>query len=45
MPNNGAVAAVIDGLTTTSYTVPAGYHSGTGTVSLNGDIEAALAAI
>lgn len=45
MPNNGAVSAVIDGLITTSYTVPAGYHSGTGTVSLNGDIEAALAAI
>lgn len=45
MPNNGAVSAVIDGLITTAYTVPAGYHSGAGTVSLNGDIEAALAAI
>ena len=45
MPNNGAVSATIDGLTTSTYTVPAGYHSGTGTVSLNGDIEAALAAI
>ena len=45
MPNNGAVAATIDGLTTTEYTVPAGYHSGSGKVSLTGDIEAALAAI
>lgn len=45
MPNNGAVAATIDGLTTTEYTVPAGYHSGGGKVSLTGDIEAALAAI
>ena len=45
MVNNGAVAATIDGLTTTSYTVPAGYHSGIGTVSLTTDIETALAAI
>ena len=45
MVNNGAVAATIDGLTTTLYTVPAGYHSGTGTVSLTTDIETALAAI
>ena len=45
MVNNGAVAATIDGLTTTSYTVPVGYHSGTGTVSLTDDIETALAAI
>ena len=45
MVNNGAVAATIDGLTATSYTVPKGYHSGSGTVSLTGDIEAALAAI
>ena len=45
MVNNGAVAATIDGLTATSYTVPAGYHSGTGTVSLTNDIETALAAI
>lgn len=45
MANNGAVAATIDGLTTTSYTVPAGYHSGAGTVSLTDDIENALAAI
>ena len=45
MANNGAVKATFDGLSTTSYTIPAGYHSGTGTVSLTGDIEAALAAI
>lgn len=45
MANNGAIKATLDGLTQTSYTVPAGYHSGSGTVSLTGDIEAALAAI
>lgn len=45
MTNNGAVTASIDGLTVTSYTVPSGYHSGTGTVSLTNDIETALAAI
>ena len=45
MTNNGAIAATIDGLTTTSYTVPAGYHSGSGTVSLTNDIELALEAI
>lgn len=45
MPNKGAVNATIDGLTTTSYTVPSGYHNGNGTVSLTNDIENALAAI
>lgn len=45
MPNNGAVAATIDGLTTIEYTVPAGYHSGAGKVSLTNDIETALAGI
>ena len=45
MQNNGAVAATIDGLTETEYTVPKGYHSGTGKVSLTDDIENALAAI
>lgn len=45
MPNNGAVSATFDGLATTSYTIPAGYHDGSGTVSLTSDIEAALAAI
>ena len=45
MVNNGAVSATIDGLVTTAYTVPAGYHNGSGTVSLDGTIEAALASI
>ena len=45
MPNKGAVTATFDGLTTTSYTVPAGYHNGNGKVSLTNDIENALAAI
>lgn len=45
MPNNGAVNATIDGLNTTSYTIPKGYHSGSGKVSLTSDIEEALAAI
>lgn len=45
MVNNGAVEASFDGLTTLYYTVPAGYHSGTGKVTLTADIENALAAI
>lgn len=45
IPDKGAVTATIDGLTTTSYTIPAGKHNGSGTVSLTDDIEAALAAI
>lgn len=45
MPDNGAVTATINGLSVTSYTIPAGKHSGTGTVSLTNDIETALAAI
>ena len=45
MADNGAVAAAIDGLAAVSYTVPAGYHNGSGTVSLTSDIEDALAAI
>lgn len=44
MANNGAISTTIDGLTETSYTVPAGYTSG-GTVALTRDIETALAAI
>lgn len=44
IPVNGAINGSIDGLTTTSYTVPAGYTTG-GTVSLTSDIEDALAAI
>lgn len=45
MVNNGAVSQTIDGLTVTSYTIPAGYHNGSGTVSLDNTIELALAAI
>lgn len=44
MPDNGSVTATIDGLTTTSATIPLGYTSG-GTISLTGDIEEALSAI
>lgn len=34
MPNNGAVSKTLDA-TTTSYTVPEGYHNGKGTVSVS----------
>lgn len=44
MANNGDVTATMDGMTTTSVTIPAGYTTG-GTVSLTSDIEEALAAI
>ena len=44
MANNGAISGTIDGLTTTSYSVPAGYTSG-GSVTLTNSIETALAAI
>ena len=44
MANNGAISGTIDGLTSTSYSVPAGYTSG-GTVNLTNDIETALASI
>lgn len=44
MPNNGAISGTIDGISATSYSVPAGYTSG-GSVSLTSDIEDALAAI
>lgn len=44
MPNNGETSLTIDGLTTTSVVIPAGYTSG-GSVSLTSDIEEALAAI
>ena len=39
MANNGAVAASIDGLTVTEYTIPKGYHNGSGKVSFVGTIE------
>lgn len=45
MPVPGMVNGTIDGLTTTSYTIQKGYHSGSGKVSLTNDIENALAAI
>ena len=45
MIDRGAVTATIDGLSSTSYTIPAGRHSGAGKVSLTNDIETALAAI
>lgn len=45
MANNGAVSQTINGTTVTSYTIPAGYHSGSGTVSLDNTIETSLAAI
>lgn len=44
MSDNGSVAGTMDGLTTTSVTIPAGYTNG-GAVSLTDDIEQALAAI
>lgn len=44
MANNGDATATIDGITSTSVTVPAGYTDG-GTISLTSDIENALAAI
>lgn len=44
MTDNGTLTGSIDGLTTTSYTIPSGYTTG-GTVSLTNDIETALAAI
>ena len=39
MANNGAVAASIDGLTVTEYTIPKGYHNGSGKVSFVGIVE------
>lgn len=44
MVNNDAVKGEIDGLSSTSFSVPAGYTTG-GTVTLTGDIESALAGI
>lgn len=45
MVNNGAVNATINGMDIISYTIPQGYHSGSGTISLDNTIETALAAI
>ena len=44
MTDNGTLTGSIDGLTTTSYTIPSGYTAG-GAVSLTNDINNALAAI
>lgn len=44
MANNGDATATIDGITSTSVTILAGYTDG-GTISLTSDIENALAAI
>lgn len=44
MPNNGTVGGTIDGLTSMSLEIPAGYTTG-GIFSLDGSIEEALAAI
>lgn len=45
MVNRGTVNGSIDGLSVASYTIAAGYHNGSGKVSLTSDIETALAAI
>lgn len=44
MPNNGSADATIDGLTSTSVTIPLGYTTG-GTISLTSDIEESLSQI
>ena len=44
MANNGATTGTIDGLSITTFAVPAGYTTG-GSVSLTNAIENALAAI
>lgn len=44
MANNGTITGTFDGITNTSYTIPAGYTSG-GSISLDSTIEDALAAI
>lgn len=45
LTDRGAIAGTLDGLTTTTYTVAAGYHDGSGTVTLSDAIENALAAL
>ena len=45
MPDNGAVSGTIDGLVVDAYTIPKGYHDGTGTVQLTSAIADALAAL
>lgn len=43
--NNGSIKATIDGLSVTSYTIPAGNHDGTGEITMTNDIELQLASI
>lgn len=45
MKNNGAVTGSINALDTDSYTIPAGYHNGSGKVTLTNDLLNALKAI
>lgn len=45
MVDQGAIVGSINGLTQTSYTVPKGFHNGSGVVNLSSDIEDALAAL
>ena len=44
MTNNGSISGTINGLVTTTYSVPSGYTSG-GTVTLTSSIEDALALV
>lgn len=45
MVNRGSANYSIDGMTATSCTIPAGYHNGSGKISLTSSVEEALAAI
>lgn len=45
MPNIGQVTETFDGISTSSYMIPKGYHDGTGSISLTNDIETSLASI
>lgn len=45
MPNRGGHHAQINGLDTTLYTIPEGYHNGNGAVLLTDDIENILKSI
>lgn len=45
MANQGKKTLTMDGLSTTSVTIPKGYHDGTGSVSLTNAIETALSEI
>lgn len=45
MANQGRKTLTMDGISTTSVTIPKGYHDGTGSVSLTSAIETALSEI